>query len=243
MGTSVRAGSATMSDYWRQWVIDQVERGDSLEQIDHELELVRSVSDDERAALWLLAWGEQQRGKDIAHTLSTNENPVPRAHRWTPARSPAIDPMTAALELAHAETGMDVAVLGEIRDGHEVVRFAAGDLQSFGLAPGASMPVEDTYCYRLLTGRLSNYVPDTHADEQLRDLEITRVARVGAYLGVPLTAFDARLYVLCCLAHEQRPQLGERDVLFLRGTGESILAQLQEHRARQTDDSDLTPAR
>ncbi len=49
-----------MSGYWRQQVIDQVERGDSLEQIDRELVLIRSVSDDERAALWLVAWGEQQ---------------------------------------------------------------------------------------------------------------------------------------------------------------------------------------
>jgi GAF domain-containing protein len=154
-----------------------------------------------------------------------------------------VDPVTAALELAYAETEMDVTVLAEIRDGREVVRFAAGDLRSFGLAPGASMPVEDTYCHRLLTGRLSNYVPDTHADEQLRDLAITRAARVGAYLGVPLTALDARLYVLCCLAHEQRPQLGERDVRFLRGLGESILAQLQDRRAQPTDGSDLAPAR
>jgi GAF domain-containing protein len=86
-------------------------------------------------------------------------------------------------------------------------------------------------------------VPDARADEQLRDLEITRAARVGAYLGVPLTTRDARLYVLCCLAHEQRPQLGERDVLFLRGLGETILAELQERRTQPSDGSDLTPAR
>jgi hypothetical protein len=52
-----------VSAYWRQRVIDEVERGDSLEQIDRELELVRSVTDDERAALWLTAWSELQRGK------------------------------------------------------------------------------------------------------------------------------------------------------------------------------------
>ena len=78
------------------------------------------------------------------------------------------------------------------------------------------MPIEDTYCHRLLTGRLSNVVPDAQANMQVRDLAITRAARVGAYIGVPLTGLDARLYVLCCLAHERRPQLGERDVLFLR---------------------------
>jgi GAF domain-containing protein len=233
-----------MSDYWRRRVIDQVERGDSLEQIDRELQLIRSVSDDERGALWLLAWGEQQRRKEVAHPLSTDtEDPAPRGRSQQSARSSAADPITAALKLAHAETEMDVAVLGEVCDGREVVRFAAGDLRSFGLVPGASVPIEDTYCHRLLTGRLSNFVPDAHADEQLRDLEITRAARVGAYLGVPLTALDARVYVLCCLAHEQRPRLGQRDVLFLRGLGEAILAQLEERRTRAEAASDLAPAR
>jgi GAF domain-containing protein len=225
-----------MSGYWRQRVIDQVERGDSLEQIDRELELIRSLSDDERAALWLLAWGEQQRGRAAADPLSTEiEHPAPNARRRRSAQNSGAHPIVAALELAHAETEMDIAVLGEICDGREVVRFAAGDLGSFGLAPGASMPIEDTYCNRLLAGKISNFVPDTRADEQLRDLEITRAARVGAYLGVPLTTLDARLYVLCCLAHEQRPQLGRRDVLFLRGLGETVLAQLPEDRTSRGD--------
>jgi GAF domain-containing protein len=231
-----------MSDYWREWVIGQVERGDSLAQIDRELELIRSVSDDERAALWLLAWGEKQRAGHPGRLVAL-QDPEPRARRRHPAPSSTSDLMTAALELAHSETEMDVAVLGEVCDGREVVRFAAGDFRSFGLAPGASMPIEDTYCQRLLAGRLSNCVPDARADEQLRDLEITRAAQIGAYLGVPLTALDARLYVLCCLAHEQRPQLGQRDVLFLRSLGETVLAQLQERRAPQGAGSDPTPTR
>ena len=122
---------------------------------------------------------------------------------------------------------MDVAVLGEICNGHEVVRYLAGDGGSFGLTPGASMPIEDTYCHRLLTGRLSNVVPDAQANEQVRDLEITHAARIRAYIGVPLSGLDARLYVLCCLAHEQRPRLGERDVLFLRDLGNAVLANLE----------------
>ncbi len=127
---------------------------------------------------------------------------------------------------------MDVAVLGEICNGHEVVRYLAGDGGSFGLTPGASMPIEDTYCHRLLTGRLSNVVPDAQANEQVRDLEITHAARIRAYIGVPLTGLDARLYVLCCLAHEQRPRLGERDVLFLRDLGNAVLANLELRQTR-----------
>ena len=211
-----------MSEFWRQRVIDQLERGESLERIDRDLGQIRNISDDERAALWLLAWGAQQLGNPVQGGFagSQAEQTIGRSDRTS-----AADPITAALELAQAETEMDVAVLGEVCDGREVVRFVAGK-GSFGLAPGASMPIEDTYCHRLLTGRLSNAVPDAHADDRLRDLQITRAARIGAYLGVPLTTLDARLYVLCCLAHEQRPQLGERDVLFLRGLGETIVAEL-----------------
>ena len=232
-----------MSEFWRQRVIDQLERGESLEQIDRELGQIRSISDDERAALWLLAWGEQQRGTPVSGRFGrSQEDHVIGAGPRRSARSSGVDPITAALELAQAETEMDVAVLGEVCDGREVVRFVAGD-GSFGLAPGASMPIEDTYCHRLLTGRLSNVVPDAHADDQLRDLQITRAARIGAYIGVPLTTLDARLYVLCCIAHEQRPQLGKRDVLFLRGLGDAIVAELEKRRTQHADDSDRTPAR
>jgi len=221
--------------YWRHRVVDpvvdQLRRGDSLVQLDRELRRARGLSEDERAAIWLLAWGEQQRGgsrSDPSGRKPAGDESVAVTHR--PGRAEE-DPVTGALKLAQMETEMDVAVLGEVRDGREIVRDLAGDGGSFGLSPGASMPIEDTYCQHLLTGRLSNVVPDAQANEQVKDLEITRAGRVGAYVGVPLSGFDARLYVLCCLAHEQRPQLGEPDVLFLRGLGEEILVGLDE---RQT---------
>jgi hypothetical protein len=215
--------------YWRRRavdrVIDQLRRDDSPPRIEREPHVVRGFSGDEPAAPWPPARGEQQHG-----TLSANasaRSPEVRA-TGTPTRhrTPGGDRITGTLRLARTETQMDVAVLGEICNGHEVVRYLAGDGASFGLTPGASMPIEDTYCHRLLTGRLSNVVPDAQANGQVRDLQITHAARIRAYIGVPLTGVDARLYVLCCLAHEQRPQLGERDVLFLRDLGNAVLANL-----------------
>lgn len=142
-----------------------------------------------------------------------------------PHRDPS-DPLAAALALARAETAMDLAALGEIRDGHEIVHCLAGEAASFGLEIGAWLPIKDTYCERLLNGRISNIVPDTHADQHLSHLAITRQARIGAYIGVALTSRDARLYVLCCVAHEQRPRLGERDLWFMRGLAATISAAL-----------------
>jgi hypothetical protein len=88
-----------MSEFWRHRVIDQLERGVSLEQIDYELEQIRSINDDERAALWLLAWGEQQRAKPLSGQLGcSQQNQLIGADPQRP--SSAADPITAALELA-----------------------------------------------------------------------------------------------------------------------------------------------
>jgi GAF domain-containing protein len=214
--------------YWRRRVVDRVSeqlRGDSLRQLDQELRGVRSLSEDERAALWLLAWGEHHRDRPASEPSGREPKDDEESIRAHLPGSREGD-VTDALKVAQIETDMDVAMLGEVRDGHEVVRALAGDGRSFGLSLGSSLPIEDTYCHRLLTGRLSNLVPDAQANEQVRNLEITHAARVGAYIGVPLTGRDARLYVLCCLAHEQRPGLAERDVLFLRDLGEEVLAAL-----------------
>ncbi len=136
------------------------------------------------------------------------------------------DQVAAALELARAETAMDVAVLGEVRNGREIAHSIAGDGASFGLRLGASLPIQDTFCTRLLEGRISNIVRDAQNDQRVNDLPLTRLARIGAYIGVPINVQGARLYILCCLAHEQRPRLGEHDVLFLRGLAATITAAL-----------------
>ncbi len=132
----------------------------------------------------------------------------------------------ALLAQAQRMTGMDVALLGEIRDGREVVAATAGDARSFGLSPGVSVGLEETYCHLLLQGRLPNIVSDARSHELVRDLALTRTARVGAYIGVPLTTREAQLFVLCCLAHERRPDLNGVHVDALRRLAQSIGRQL-----------------
>ena len=95
------------------------------------------------------------------------------------------DVLASTLELARAETSMDVAVLGEIHAGREVVHLVVGDGGSFGLAVGASLPVEETYCQHLLQGRLGNVVRDASNEELVRDLEPTHAARMEPTSAFP----------------------------------------------------------
>ena len=50
-----------MNTHWRNHLLERLERGDSLEQIDRDLRRIGGLSEEERDALWLLAWGEQQQ--------------------------------------------------------------------------------------------------------------------------------------------------------------------------------------
>jgi GAF domain-containing protein len=122
---------------------------------------------------------------------------------------------------------VDVAILTEIREGRETAQRVAGDWPAQALLPGTSVPLEDTICQRLLEGRIGNYVRDAAADERVSDLAMPRELGVRAWLGVPIQPSSTELYMLCCLAREARPDLGDREVRLLRGLAESVLAELQ----------------
>jgi GAF domain-containing protein len=135
----------------------------------------------------------------------------PRPQRTT-------DPVRAKLAMACRELDADSALLSEIVGGRERVRWAAGD----PAYEGVSAKLDDSICQRLLDGQIGSLVPDTTAEPSLRGVAAVRDGSIAAYLGVPIRTADARLYVLCCLASEARPDLGESDVRFLQGVAESL---------------------
>ena len=128
----------------------------------------------------------------------------------------------AELAMLCRELDMDSALVSEITGGREVVRWAAGE----GDYATVSAALEETICARLLDGRIGPVVTDTKAEPSLNTLAAVRDGSIGAYLGVPFSTADARLYVLCCLAGEARPDLGDGDVHFLRGLAESVRSHL-----------------
>lgn len=137
------------------------------------------------------------------------------------------DGILRALALARTQLGMDLAMVGELTGDRELLRWVSGDAASFGLRPGGAIEEEGSYCRRLADGTLPGVVPDTQAEPAVRDLPMTRNGRIGSYMGVVLEPFDARLFVLCCLAHEPRPTLDDADMRFLVGLGETVMATLE----------------
>jgi hypothetical protein len=130
----------------------------------------------------------------------------------------------ARLELARDAFDADMAMLTEIVEEREVARCVVGEWPGVSLRDlrGASLPLEDTFCQRLLERRIPPVIPDVRGDERVSDLVMAKALGVGAWMGVPLRTPDARLYLLCCLAREARPALGMADVVRLRRFAVSV---------------------
>lgn len=133
-----------------------------------------------------------------------------------------------SLGLLRQMMDMDMALLTQISDGQEAVLHSSGEWPGFEDPQGLSIPLEDTFCSRLLAGEIDNIVPDVAAEPKVRDLEFPRSLGVQSYIGVPIHGSRSRLYVLGCLARSAHPELGPRDVRVLEGFVRSLLDQLEQ---------------
>jgi HD-GYP domain-containing protein (c-di-GMP phosphodiesterase class II) len=139
--------------------------------------------------------------------------------------------MARAAETAQAMLGMDMSFISDTRAGVQDFVCLAGDASSFSIEPGGSTPLEGTYCQLLLQGRLDPVVRDASREPLVAQLPATGAARIGAYIGVPVVLSDGETYgTFCCVHHEPRPDLRERDVQFLQVLAQLVADQLEEER-------------
>jgi signal transduction histidine kinase len=134
----------------------------------------------------------------------------------------------SALEAAREGLEMEIAYLAEFTDGEQIFHTLAGDLDTLDIAEGQAIPLEDTYCQRMCDGRIGNVVSDVAATPEVATLELTKRASIGAYVGVPLRFSDGRLYgTFCCLSHAPDPDIGEREVRFMRVLAKIVAGELE----------------
>ena len=123
---------------------------------------------------------------------------------------------------------MDVAFVSKFDGDQLVFRKLEGDAESFGWQEGESFPLDESYCKRVLEGRIPRVVPDAGREEATRDLRVTSEAGMGSYCAVPLVLSDGRLYgTLCCVSHEPNPWMRERDLGIMERTARWLVEQLE----------------
>ena len=123
---------------------------------------------------------------------------------------------------------MDVAFVSEFAGDELVFRAIEGDGESFGWREGGSFPLDESYCKRVLDGRVPRVVPNARREEATRDLRVTTEADMGSYCAVALVLSDGRLYgTLCCVSHEPDPWLKERDLDLMGRTARWLVEDLE----------------
>jgi GAF domain-containing protein len=136
--------------------------------------------------------------------------------------------ITEALEIARGALGMDAAYVAEFNEGEQVYRELAGDAASFEMHQDEGYPLDGSYCERMVMGKIPSLVSDSAANEEVRDLAITKLGEIGAYVGVPITFSDGRVYgTVCTVSHTPRGDLSERDVLVLKAVARLMASELQ----------------
>jgi EAL domain-containing protein (putative c-di-GMP-specific phosphodiesterase class I) len=122
-----------------------------------------------------------------------------------------------ALASVRTLLGMEVAFLSEFSEGRRVFRYVDKAANDIPVRVDASDPLEDSYCQRIVDGRLPELMRDACANAEARTIAATTLIPVGAHLSVPLRLSDGRVFgTFCCFSRRADETLGERDVSTLR---------------------------
>lgn len=150
------------------------------------------------------------------------------------------------LRVLRVHLDMEVAFIAQFKDGERVFRYVDESPDLGLLAPGQSGPLEESYCQRVVDGRLPELIRDAQVLPAALALPVTRQLPVGAHLSVPIRLEDGSVYgTFCCFSRRAMPGLQEAAVASMRlladvASGfisrEQGLARTQLERRREIED-------
>jgi GAF domain-containing protein len=130
-----------------------------------------------------------------------------------------------ALTAARARLRMDASYVTTVDSDKQTIEALVGDTRA-PIGSVSELPLEETYCARMLKGEIPNVVPDTRSNPVLRDLAVTQY--VGAYVGVPVCLSDGRVHgTLCAVSNEPAAGVGEDELRFMHVLAEIVAARIE----------------
>ncbi|MDX8152165.1 GAF domain-containing sensor histidine kinase [Patulibacter brassicae] len=140
------------------------------------------------------------------------------------------DVIARAMEAARDLTGLEIAYVSRFHDGVQEIERTTTAPTAVGITEGMVVPLEDTYCQRIVDGRMPSVILDTAANPVTAELDATAGANIGSYLSVPIRLHDGRLYgTLCCASSKAIDPLSERELELVRILAQLVAHQLDEH--------------
>jgi EAL domain-containing protein (putative c-di-GMP-specific phosphodiesterase class I) len=121
------------------------------------------------------------------------------------------------LRSIRSHLSMEVAFISEFTEGRRVFRFVESASAACPVQVGGSDPLEQSFCQRVVDGRLPELIRDALEVPAALELPVTRALPVGAHMSVPIRLADGSIYGTFC-AFSARPDqtLGPRDLAVMR---------------------------
>ncbi|MCW3016522.1 MAG: hypothetical protein JWO02_3614 [Solirubrobacterales bacterium] len=168
----------------------------------------------------------------MSYSLAATTSPVRRDNGLDQLGAVAQNPsITGALRAARDLLGMGLAYVTRLSDTEQEFLQVDGDAESFGVAVGKRLPLEETYCHAILAEHLPSLMPDLRAIPAAAAMAVTEAANVGSYVSVAVRNADGEvLGTLCAVDHEPQPALRPRDVQFLHVLARMISEQFERDR-------------
>lgn len=127
------------------------------------------------------------------------------------------DALRQLLRAIRQHLGMDVAFVSRFTKSERVFREVDPQEPDTPIHPGDSGPLEDSYCLRVVEGRLPGLIQDARLNPITAAMPVTHALPVGAHVSVPIRLDDGHVYgTFCCFSHEGDPTLDERDMSMMR---------------------------
>jgi PAS domain S-box-containing protein len=135
----------------------------------------------------------------------------------------APEAITRILELARSQLDTPIAFLTRMVADDCVFIAFAGDGQALRLGEGDTISRADAYCQRLLDNRMGAIVPDTTANPETQDLDLTSKMGLRAYAGAAVRLASGETYgTLGVVDTRAHPEFSERQAELLRFLGDRI---------------------
>jgi GAF domain-containing protein len=143
-------------------------------------------------------------------------------------------PLTSLLAKVREALHMDVVFVSRFVDGRRIFEVVSCEGESMTqLEPGNSDPLLDTYCQRVVDGRLPKIIPDTSMNPQAHALGVTAALRIKAYLSASVVLPDGTVFgTVCCISHSPRADLQEDDARALEAVAQAVAASVEMRKGR-----------
>jgi EAL domain-containing protein (putative c-di-GMP-specific phosphodiesterase class I) len=160
-----------------------------------------------------------------------------------PVKTPDASTDKTLLEILRAireHLGMDVAFISEFTGADRVFRYVDSSHADHPVRAGGADRLEDSYCQRIIDGRLPQLIPDASACPAAMELTVTYTLPVGAHLSVPIRLTDGSVYgTFCCFSHAPDSTLNERDLGLMRVFADLTGRQIERDLALRKQDEEI----